>query len=83
MKKKTWKQLENWDKVKKQGTMFVFHSSILNENPQEKYEGGPSHNILMGDKVKMKSNLGVPNTRCLLLQITEEPLMSVPSHIKQ
>lgn len=52
--------MENWDKVKRQGTMFVFHSSILNENPQEKYEGSPSHNILMGDKVKMKSNLGVP-----------------------
>lgn len=52
--------MENWDKVKRQGTIFVFHSSVLNKNPQEKYEGSPSHNMLMGDKVKMKSNLGVP-----------------------
>ena len=74
--------MENWDKVERQGTMFVFHSSILNENPQEKYQGSPSHNVLMGEKEKMKSKLGVPTQDVSSFKSVTSPWCHFLSHKK-
>lgn len=54
--------------------MFLFNFSMLNENPKEKYDRSPSHNILMGNKVKMKTELVFRNPEVSFLSTSSNQL---------